>query len=130
MRIMKFANSSAHEEILLGNSFTRAKNLYTSLDPVVQRSAMRTLNVERNRLWCLLTLYILIYCLAWRSFPSEGDLRSPISVFFAVFGMFFIPIFGIVNIALTILSIFVTLRVKHLSVLSNDEVGNVSDVQK
>jgi len=130
MRIMKSANKSVHEEILLGNSFTRAKNLYTSLNPVVQRSAMTTLNVERNRLWCLLALYILIYCLAWRSFPSEGDLHSPISVFFAVFGMFFIPIFGIVIIALAILSIFVTLRVKHLSILSNDEVSNVSDVQK
>lgn len=44
--------------------------------------------------------------------------------------MFFIPIFGIVIITLTILSIFVTLRVKHLSVLSNDEVSDVSDVQK
>ena len=130
MRIMKSANNSAHEEILLGNSFTRAKNLYTSLDPVVPRSTMRTLNAERNRLWCWLTLYILVYCLAWRSFPSEGDLYSPISLIFALFGMFFIPIFGIVIIALTILSIFVTLRVKHLNVLSNDEVSNASDVQK
>ena len=130
MRIMKSANNSAHEKILLGNSFTRAKNLYTSLDPVVQRSTMRTLNAERNRLWCWLTLYILVYCLAWRSFPSEGDLYSPISLIFALFGMFFIPIFGIVIIALTILSIFVTLRVKHLNVLSNDEVSNASDVQK
>lgn len=130
MRIMKSANNSAHEEILLGNSFTRAKNLYTSLDPVVRRSTMRTLNAERNRLWCWLTLYILVYCLAWRSFPSEGDLYIPISLIFALFGMFFIPIFGIVIIALTILSIFVTLRVKHLNVLSNDEVSNVSDVQK
>ena len=127
---MKSANNSAHEKILLGNSFTRAKNLYTSLDPVVQRSTMRTLNAERNRLWCWLTLYILVYCLAWRSFPSEGDLYSPISLIFALFDMFFIPIFGIVIIALTILSIFVTLRVKHLNVLSNDEVSNASDVQK
>ena len=127
---MKSVNNSAYEEILLGNSFTRAKNLYMSLDTVVQRSTMRTLNAERNRLWCLLTLYILIYCIAWRSFPSEGNLHSSISLFFAVFGMFFIPIFGIVIIALTILSIFVTLRVKHLSVLSNGEFGNVSDVQK
>ena len=44
--------------------------------------------------------------------------------------MFFMPIFGIVIIALTILSIFVTLRVKHLSVLSNDKVSDVSDVRK
>ena len=64
MRIMKSTNDSACEEILLGNPFTRAKNLYMSLDPVAQRSTMRTLNAERNRLWCWLTLYILVYYLA------------------------------------------------------------------
>ena len=130
MRIMKSANNSAHEEILLGNSFTRAKNLYTSLDPIAQRSTMRTLNAERIRLWCWLTLYIIFYCLVWYLVPSRGDVGSPAWLFSLLVHLSAIVIFWPLIIALTILSIFVTLRVKHLSVLSISEVSDVSDVQK
>lgn len=130
MRIMKSENNSVCEEIFLGNSFTRAKNLYTSLDPVAQRSTMRTLNAERIRLWCWLTLYIIFYCLVWYLVPGRGDVGSPAWLFSLLVHLSAIVIFWPLIIALTILSIFVTLRVKHLRALSNDEVSEVSDVQK
>lgn len=47
-----------------------------------------------------------------------------------MFGVFFIPMFGMYIVLLAVFSIFVTLRVKHLRTLSNDEVSEVSDVQK
>lgn len=118
------------EEILLGDSFTRAKNLYTSLDPVAQRSTMRTLNAERIRLWCWLTLYIIFYCLVWYLVPGRGDVGSPAWLFSLLVHLSAIVIFWPLIIALTISSISVTLRLKHLHTLSNDEVSEVSDVQK
>lgn len=130
MRIMKSANNSAHEEIVLGDSFTRAKNLYTSLDPVVQRSTMRTLIAERNRQWCWLTLYIIVYCLVWYLVPGRGDVGSPAWLFSLLVHVSSIVIFWPPIIGFTISSISVTLRVKHLRTLSNDEVSEVSDVQK
>lgn len=42
----------------LGDSFIRAKNIYTSLDPAAQRSALKTLKAKRNRLWCHVILYL------------------------------------------------------------------------
>ena len=102
MRIMKSANNSVCEEIFLGNSFTRAKNLYTSLDPVAQRSTMRTLNAERIRLWCWLTLYIIVYCLVWYLVPSRGDVGSPTWLFSLLVHLSAIVIFWPLIIALTI----------------------------
>lgn len=61
---MQSAKYPECEEILLGDSFTRAKNLYTSLDPATRRSTMRTLIAERNRQWCRLTLYVIVCLLS------------------------------------------------------------------
>lgn len=130
MRIMKSTNNSVCEEILLGESFTRAKNLYTSLDSTTQRSAMRTLIAERNRQWCWLTLYFIVYCLVWYLVPGRGDVGSRAWLFSLLVHVSSIVIFWTLIIGFTISSIFVTLRVKHLRTLSNDEVSEVSDVQK
>lgn len=129
-RIMQSTKYPECEEILLGDSFTRAKNLYTSLDPATRRSTMRTLIAERNRQWSWLTLYIIVYCLVWYLVPGRGDVGSPAWLFSLLVHLSAIVIFWPLIIALTILSIFVTLRVKHLSVLSIGEVSDVSGVQK
>lgn len=132
MTIMKSAEYSERNEILLGDSFTRAKNLYTSLDPAAQRSTLKTLKAKRNRLWCRVILYIPVCCFVWHALPclDNDSLCSKISVFVMMFGVFFIPMFGMYIVLLAVFSIFVTLRVKHLRTLSNDEVSEVSDVQK
>lgn len=127
---MEFTKYPGCEEILLGDSFTRAKNLYTSLDPATRRSTMRTLNAERNRQWCWLTLYIIVYCLVWYLVPGRGDVGSPAWLFSLLVRSSSIAIFWPPIIGFTISSISVTLRLKHLHALSNDEVSEVSDVQK
>lgn len=132
MTIMKSAEYSERNKILLGDSFTRAKNLYTSLDPVAQRSTLKTLKVKRNRLWCRVILYIPVCCFGWHSlpYPNEDSLYSVISVFCVMLGMFFMPIFSVYITLLAIFSIFITLRVKHLGAVSGDEASDVSNVQK
>ena len=124
--------NSERNKILLGDSFIRAKNLYTSLDPAAQRSALKTLKAKRNRLWCHVILYIPVCCFAWHSlpYPNEDSLYSVISVFCVMFGMFFISIFSMYIVLLAIFSIFITLRVKHLSAVSGDEASDVSNVHK
>jgi len=129
-RTMQSAKYPECEEILLGNSFTRAKNLYTSLDPATRRSTMRTLIAERNRQWCWLTLYVIVYYLVWYLVPGRGDVGSPAWLFSLLVHVSSIVIFWTLIIGFTISSISVTLRVKHLRTLSNDEVSEVSDVQK
>ena len=129
---MQSAKYPECEEILLGDSFTRAKNLYTSLDPVAQRSALKTLKAKRNRLWCRVILYIPVCCFVWHALPclDNDGLRSMISIFVMMFGVFFTPMFGMYIVLLAVFSIFVTLRVKHLSAVSRGEVSDVYDVQK
>jgi len=128
--IMKSAEYSERNEILLGDSFTRAKNLYTSLDPATRRSTMRTLIAERNRQWCWLTLYVIVYCLVWYLVPGRDDVGSPAWLFSLLVHVSSIVIFWTLIIGFTISSTFITLRVKHLGVVSGDEASDVSNVQK
>ena len=130
VRVMKPTKYSEREEILLGDSFTRAKNLYASLDPATQRSTMRTLNVKQNLRWCSLALSIIIYCVAWHLVPSSGDIGSPTWRLSLLVHLSSIVIFWPFFIAYTIRSVLLALRVKRLGVLLNGEVSDVSDVQK
>lgn len=132
VRVMKSTKYSERNKILLGDSFTRAKNLYTSLDPAAQRSALKTLKAKRNRLWCHVVLYTPVCCFAWHSlpYPNEDSLYSVISVFYVMFGTFFMSIFSTYIVLLAIFSIFITLRVKHLGAVSGDEASDVSNVHK
>ena len=91
---------------------------------------MRTLIAERNRQWCRLTLYFIVYCLVWYLVPGRGDVGSPAWLFSLLVHVSSIVIFWTLIIGFTISSTFITLRVKHLRTLSNDEVSEVSDVQK
>lgn len=127
---MQSAKYPECEEILLDDSFTRAKNLYMSLDPATRRSTMRTLIAERNRQWCWLTVNIIVYCLVLYLVPGRGDVGSPAWLFSLLVHVSSIVIFWTFIIGFTISSSFITLRVKHLRALSNDEVSEVSDVQK
>lgn len=130
VKVMKSTKYAECEKILLGDSFTRAKNLYTSLDPATQRSTMRTLNAKRNRLWCSLALNIIVYCLTLYLAPSGGDIGSPTWRLSLLVHLSSVILFWPFIIAFAISGILVTLRVKHLRTLSNDEVNDVSDVQK
>lgn len=126
---MKSTKYSEREEILLGDSFTRAKNLYKSLDPATQSSTMRTLNVKQNLRWCSLTLSIIIYCVAWHLTPSSGDIGSSTWRLSLLVHLSSIMIFWPFFIAYTIRSVILALRIKRLGVLLNGEANIVSDVQ-
>lgn len=124
---MNSAEREQCEATLLGDSFINAKNLYMSLDSADRFSIIEVLIAERNRLWCKLSLSIMVYCIVWYLVPSNGDKGFSLSLMFGMFSFgFFWPLITII----AILGIHYTLRVKKLRNLSTDRVGDVSDVQK